>query len=259
MKKYRKEIMIVALFAVACVILVLFDYVFKFSDDATVNALIKETLSRILVFAVLIPAAILCGYKAVFSPKTPPRALLWCLPCLAVAVCNFPFTALIGGAARVERADLIWLFALACLSIGLLEELLFRGILQPLLLDVLKKRGTLFAVFVNSALFGVWHFVNLLGGAGIGETLMQVGYSFLIGGMLSAVFLRTGNIWSCVFLHALFDFGGLLVTRLGTGAFQDTTFWILTAVFGVLCACHVLAYLIKKDKKEKGERSKDAE
>lgn len=250
MKKYGREIFIIALFVLACVVLVLFDYVFVFSPDETLNALIKETLSRIIVFGILVPTAILCGYKRVFTVKVKLRDLLWCLPCLLVAIVNFPFTAIISGAAKVERVDLIWLFALDCLGIGLLEELLFRGILQSLLFDVFKKKRVIFAVFVNSLVFGAWHLVNLFAGAGIGDTLLQVGYSFLIGGMLSAVFLRTGNLWVCVFLHALFDFGGLIVTRLGTGAFQDITFWVLTAVTGVLCLCHVLLYLLRTDKKK---------
>ncbi len=256
MKKYRREIILIALFALACGLLVLFEYVFTFSQDETVNALIKETLSRMLVFAALVPAAVLCGYKRVFSPRVKGRALLWCLPCLLVALANFPFSALITGTARVERVGLLWLFALDCLAIGLLEELLFRGILQPLFLDLLRKKGVIWAVIVNSAAFGAWHFVNLLGGADIGSTLMQVGYSFLIGAMLSAVFLRTGNIWTGVFLHALFDFGGLIVERLGTGDFQDIAFWVLTAVCGALCFAHVLLYLIKRNR-NKDEGSVD--
>lgn len=250
MKKYRREILLAALFAAACVLLVLFEYVFAFSQDQTTNMLIKETLSRFLVFVVLVPAAVLCGYKKVFSPRVKARAVLWCLPCLLVALANFPFSALITGTARVERIGLIWLFALDCLAIGLLEELLFRGILQPLFLDLLRKKGVIWAVIANSAAFGLWHFINLLGGADIGSTLMQVGYSFLIGAMLSAVFLRTGNIWTGVILHAVFDFGGLLVERLGTGNFQDIPFWVLTAVCGALCFAHVLLYLIRLNKKK---------
>lgn len=259
MKKYRREILLIALFALACVLLVLFEYVFTFSRDAATNGLIKETLSRLLVFAALVPAAVLCGYKRVLSPRVKGRALLWCLPCLFVALANFPFSALITGEARVERFELLWLFTLDCIAIGLLEELLFRGILQPLFLDLLRKKSVILAVIACSAAFGAWHFVNLLGGAGIGVTLMQVGYSFLIGAMLSAVYLRTGNIWTGVFLHAVFDFGGLLVERLGTGAFQDTVFWVLTAMFGALCFAHVLFYLIKLDKKKKENAPREEE
>ena len=103
MKKYRREILLIALFALACVLLVLFEYVFTFSRDAATNGLIKETLSRLLVFAALVPAAVLCGYKRVLSPRVKGRALLWCLPCLFVALANFPFSALITGEARVEQ------------------------------------------------------------------------------------------------------------------------------------------------------------
>jgi hypothetical protein len=76
-----------------------------------------------------------------------------------------------------------------------------------------------------------------------------VGYSFLIGGMLGTVLIKTENLWVCVILHALFDFGGLIVTYLGFGEFQDIIFWILTAIGGILCLIHTLFYIIKRDKK----------
>lgn len=251
-KKYRKEIIILALFVLACLSLFLLgEGMFTLLEDETADKLLRETLARFLAFAFIVPVLPLCGCGKVLHFSRPPRAYIWCLPCLFVAVANFPFSAVFGGAATVERTDLIWLFALNCLCVGLMEELLFRGLLQSLLFDVFKKRGIIVAVAVNSALFGAWHLANLFAGASIGPTLLQAGYSFLIGAMLSSVLLRTGNIWTGVFLHALFNFGGLIVPTLGSGAFQDVIFWICTAVFGIICFAHVLFYHIKEDKKLK--------
>ena len=97
-------------------------------------------------------------------------------------------------------------------------------------------------------LLGLLHLFNLFAGASVGATFLQVGYSFLIGAMLSAVLIKTDNLWLCVLLHAGFDFGGSIITELGTGIFQDLWFWIFTAFAGVLCLAHVLGFLIKQDK-----------
>ena len=255
MKKYGKEIAILVLFALACVVLVVFEYCISFTDDQSLDAMIRGTVSRMIAFALLLPAVWLSGCRSALSPKTSWRALLWCLPCLLVAICNFPIHEMLTGAARVKEGAPVWLFALECLSIGLLEELLFRGLLQNLLFDLMKKQGEIAAILVNSAAFGLWHLVNLLGGAGVGATLMQVGYSFLFGAMLSCVLLRTGNIWTCVVLHTIFDFGGLLIVKLGEGVTQDWVFWLLTAVAGVLCAAHAVIYVARR---EKQRRNKEA-
>lgn len=251
-RKYRKEIAIAALFALACAAMVLFGgNFFTLLADETADRLLRETLARTIAFFCILPVLPLCGCGSSLRIKGGLRGLPWCLPCLLVALCNFPFHALAAGTARVERTDLIWLFALDCLGVGLMEELLFRGLLLPVFFDLFRGRKVILPVFLDAALFGLWHLANLFYGAPVGATLMQVGYSFLIGGMLSAVFLKTGNMWTSVFLHALFNFGGLLVSTLGSGAFQDTVFWICTALAGTLCLAHVLCYLFKEDKKMK--------
>lgn len=77
---------------------------------------------------------------------------------------KFPFHALLTGAVRIGRTDLLWLFALNCLCVGLMEELLFRGLLQPLLMSVLRGQGVILPVLIDAALFGLWHLTNLLVG-----------------------------------------------------------------------------------------------
>lgn len=245
MKKYKKEILIAVLFLVACAVFVLCEYVFTFSDDGTLDFLLKGTISRLCGFLLFVVIALLCGLKGSFTLKTSPRILLWCLPCLLVAVCNFPFSALISGEMYITRPELLWLFALDCIAIGLFEETLFRAILLPLLTELFSKRSVVVPILLNGALFGLWHLSNLFAGADIGSTLLQTGYSFLIGSMLACVFVRTKSVWWCVLLHAVFDFGGLLTGTVAAGNCHDTVFWILTAIAGACCFSHLLAYFIR--------------
>ena len=175
MKKYGKEVVIVLLFALACAALFLLSgETFTLLSDATADRLLQETLARAVTFALLLPVLFLCGCGRSLYGKTTLRVLLWCLPCLLVAICNFPFHALLTGAARIGRTDLLWLFALNCLCVGLMEELLFRGLLQPLLMNVLRRQGVILPVLIDAGLFGLWHLTNLLVGADVGATLLQV-------------------------------------------------------------------------------------
>lgn len=112
-----------------------------------------------------------------------------------------------------------------------------------------KKRSTTKEIFwttvVSSAIFGAVHLLNLLGGAGVGPTIMQIGYSFLIGGMCSIVLLKTKNVWLCALLHGIFDFCGFLLPTLGRGTWWDTPTIIITVVLAVFTAIYMIFALIR--------------
>lgn len=238
--------------SLAAVVLCAFPALFPWEER--VSRLLRETLPRLFVAAFLI--VLLWGS---FRPHGRfLRALLWSMPCIAVALVNFPYSALLSGTARIERFDLLWLFLLKCLSVALMEELFFRALLLPFLRERLRgRRGEFYlSVILSAAIFALAHLLNLLAGAGFGATMLQVGYTFLLGMMFGVMYCVTENIWLCVGVHFLFDVGGLIVTDLGSGAFQDTVFWALTVVVGVICAVYVAisAYFFQK-----GERAKNAE
>ena len=224
----------------------------RFSQDEKLDGLIREIVPRTVAGAFALGVVLSSEFRprAKWAVRGFPQKLLWCLPCLAVALANFPYSALISGEATITRPDLVWLFVLNCFAVGLVEEAVFRGLLYP----VLRRRfgeGRLalpLAVALSSAVFALMHLLNLAFGGGVGDTLLQVGYSFLIGCMLAATYARTESLTICVVLHAIFDVGGGIVTELGTGRFQDTVFWILTAVTGVLCLVHVLVFLFYRKK-----------
>ena len=86
---------------------------------------------------------------------------------------------------------------------------------------------------------------SCMAGAGFGSIAMQIGYSFLIGGLCSFVLLKTGNIAFCVLLHATFNFTGTLVERLGTGGWGGWLTAIITLVVALPVAVYVVYSLIK--------------
>ena len=176
--------------------------------------------------------------------------MIWSLPCFMVAFINFPYHAIAEGTATIVRGDLIGLFILYVLGIAFLEELIFRGVIVLLTSDYLKnnRHAPLLITIISASVFSLFHLTNLFVGAGIGDVLLQCLYTFLIGAMLTVTMLKLNNIWLCVLIHAIFDFGGLLIIHIGSGNPWDTMFWVLTIVSGVLCAGHIIYSLIKLDK-----------
>lgn len=250
-RKTLSKVAIVAFLALLGIQVILTLVSPTFTADEKVNKLIIEAISRSLSSVAFVVALFYFGYGKSLKVGLPKIGnVIWCLPCFAVAVVNFPFTALIFGKATITYPSYIWLFVLNCLFIGIVEETLFRGIIQPIVADRFKgdKYSSIKTVALTSIIFSLFHLLNLLSGASVGATAMQLGYTFLVGAMFSAIYLKTGNLWYPIILHALFDIGGLLVPTLGTGTFQDGTFWALTAIFGALCGIYIIRYLLKRDK-----------
>jgi len=232
-----------------------------FSQDATTQNLIRSLISHVLGSAVFAALLIFVGNRLWSRPVWKHAAVV--LPALLIAVNNFPILALALGNATVEKWNLFVPLLLDCLLIGVFEEFAFRGTLFLLLLQKHRKtRAQVIRVTVlSAAVFGLVHFANLLEGAGIIPTLLQVGYSFLIGGMCSIVLLRTGNLFYCVLIHGVYDFGGRLL-QLGSGNQWDPITVTLTVVISVLVSAWMLWMLSRTTVsdadqffKKKGSRS----
>ncbi len=187
-------------------------------------------------------AAILCvrGRMPLFCrPQMSPFGWVCALLCFLVALNNLPWLALLSGAACVSAgAGEVALFALFCLLTAVFEELLFRGFLFPLCLGRLPsgKWGRLTAILLSSAIFALSHLLNLAAGATLIGTLLQVGYSFLVGAAAAVLLLHSRNLTLPIAFHALYNFGGLLIPRLGEGRLFDRPTVIITAIIATVTA-----------------------
>lgn len=255
MNKTLKYIITIVLVALSVTAFVLFEaiHIDIISDDYEANKLLTSVIYHLVIGALLLWLIYLVGNTPYISWKgTTFKKLLWCLPCLLVAIVNFPFASLITGEMSITRMDLMWLYIIYVISIALIEEIVFRGILLYLCLDYLRnaKYKYFFAALITTAIFALFHLTNLFVGMGILDVLLQVGYTFLIGGMFAVMMLKTNNVWLCVIIHALFDFGGLLSMEIADGnPWDNQVFWILTIVCGILCAGHIIVSLINMERK----------
>jgi len=235
-------------------LIVLFCYsilvdVFKISlnADKLLSDMLNMIITRVLGGIVFLLLIIRYDYNIFkFKNNNFLKAVLISLPCLLICINNLPLIAIITKNAYLIRSSRdLMIFIVQCFSIGLFEEMAFRGIVLLLIVNKFAKttKGIFISLILSSAIFGGIHLFNIFSGAGIGDTILQVGYSFLMGGMWGAILLKTHNIWLCVMLHAVYDFCGMLMPTLGAGTWWDLPTIIITVIFSIAIFIYII-YLI---------------
>ena len=121
---------------------------------------------------------------------------LYFLPLFLVSTCNL-WQGIVWPEQFLEAVPAMVAFTVA----GLLEELIFRG----LLFKAMCRDDQKAAIIVGSLTFGVGHIVNLLTGADFLFTLLQVVYATAIGYLFIIIFLKSGSIVPCIIAHCLIN------------------------------------------------------
>ena len=85
------------------------------------------------------------------------------------------------------------------INIGFIEEIIFRGFL----FKMMAKDNVKIAILVSSITFGVGHIINLLNGAYLIPTLMQICYSIAIGYLFIIIFYKSKSLIPCIITHCL--------------------------------------------------------
>ena len=118
---------------------------------------------------------------------------LWFLPLIAVSTVNFWHGMTLREGAVLYLISMVW--------VAILEELIFRG----LLFRAMEKDGRTAAVIVSSVTFGVGHIVNLLLGAELLSTALQLVEATVLGFCFTAIFMVTGSLLPCILSHAFIN------------------------------------------------------
>ncbi|MDY2913633.1 MAG: CPBP family intramembrane glutamic endopeptidase [Candidatus Enteromonas sp.] len=136
------------------------------------------------------------------------------------------------------------------LVVACMEEIIFRGLLFSFFCGCFqnKKKGPIYAILLSSPAFASLHLVNFLSSDPL-AVLAQIGYSFVLGIILCAVYAGSQNLVLPILGHFLFN------------AFNDTLpssflvfsteipylFWSLAfALFGLLYAGIVFIVMQKR-------------
>lgn len=260
-EKDRKKELIDKIWGVAiivsCVAMAILSFLdIRYVADEVKNRLIKSTVPQMIGIAAVI-GMLVKGKTGLFKK---PKKIWFVLPCLAVAINNFPFHSYFSGACELVHTgaiEVIW-FAVYCLSVGVFEEFVFRGIIFPMFAGYFSadRKGFIQAFVFSSVTFGVVHLFNLFAGAGFGPTVLQVGYSTLIGGLCAFALIKTKNLLFPALVHSVYNFCGLILTGevgLGNGVvFTPITAWMM-AIVGVIVGVFVLAFTFTYPEKERVE------
>lgn len=91
------------------------------------------------------------------------------------------------------------IFTMIC--VGFLEEIIFRGFLFKMMEnDNVKK-----AIIVTSLTFGLGHIVNLLNGADLVPTLIQICCAITIGFLFVTIFQKGKSLIPCIIAHIVIN------------------------------------------------------
>lgn len=164
---------------------------------------VVESIWAATVFIMMV----LAGNKYILYRKKEPlwKSMKLAFPPMFLAIISTIYN--FGSAISFNYVDVICL-AFYCLAIGLVEEFMCRG---WLLTEFIERYGydrkhIRLAIVCSALVFGCMHFTNILAGQEVFETVCQVIQTLGSGYLFGALFYRTRNIWSCVLVHAFYDF-----------------------------------------------------
>ncbi len=90
--------------------------------------------------------------------------------------------------------------------VGIFEETLFRALPVMIFKNRLwSLKSRILLIAVSSALFSLFHLVNLLSGASLSYTLLQIFYAFCFGVFFCFIYLCSGRILIPVLMHIIHD------------------------------------------------------
>ena len=90
-------------------------------------------------------------------------------------------------------------YILTMINVGFIEEIIFRGFL----FKMMAKDNVNRAIIVCAITFGIGHIINLLNGAELIPTIMQICYAISIGYLFCIIFYKSKSLIPCIITHSL--------------------------------------------------------
>lgn len=133
------------------------------------------------------------------------------------------------------------LYVISMLCVGFLEELIFRGFL----FRAMCKDNVKTAIIVSSITFGIGHIVNLLNGAELLSTLLQVCYAIAIGFLFTILVYYGKSLIPCIISHCIVN--SLSCFAVESGKTLD----IIAAIAIIVISISYTLWIIKSEKTTK--------
>lgn len=136
----------------------------------------------------------LCEKYGLCKAKIDYRRYLYFLPLAVIASTNL----WCGVSLHFSVLETV-LYIVSMICVGFIEEVIFRGFLfKALCKDNVKQ-----AIAISSITFGIGHIVNLLNGAELIPTLLQICYAVAIGFLFTVIFYQSNSLIPCIITHSL--------------------------------------------------------
>jgi len=116
----------------------------------------------------------------------------------------------------------------AILIRGLMEEVVFRGVIQGYLSKQYPGKSLHKIIFVTAAFFALVHFTNIQY-SGIQNVLLQVIYAFYMGLFFGALMIKVNNVWLLGMAHGVINFFSARCEEMQTGG-QEMQNHLLTKI-----------------------------
>ncbi len=180
------------------------------------------------------------GRLGLCEPAVPAVRMLWYLP-LALVAAKKLFFGIVPQGTALEC--LCYVLAMCC--VGIIEELVFRG----LLFRGMDESNHTNAVVVSSVTFGIGHIVNAFNASdqSLFVTLGQIAFAVAVGFAMVYTLLKSGSIWPCVVFHAANNALGIFENEAAQIALFGSTNAAILAGLAVsipLCVGYVI-YLMR--------------
>lgn len=205
-----------------------------------------DFIGEMFMALVIIVVMLLFKNHYVFTEKKEKfwKSLVVGMPILIVAFIIFIANVISVGEVSLPNVINLVLFTFA---IGLAEELMCRGWIQNEFIERFgaSRKQVITSICLSGLVFGFLHLTNVFVGQGVFETLMQVLQTTSIGILLGAIYYRTKNIWSVVFIHGFYDFAIMLgEINLLRDCSTNTVISTEMQVYNVVMSLVLVAYYI---------------
>jgi membrane protease YdiL (CAAX protease family) len=192
MKKiFEKHELPIAIFLIVLYIVVNSACLNTFGEFSYITALTNAILS-IAILSFIVSNKLVDYFKLNKFPK--PKKFLYFIPLLLLISVN-----LLSGFNINNTVPEIISYMISMIFVGFLEEIIFRGFLY----QSMVKDSERAAIIVTSLTFGIGHILNLLNGADIIPTLVQIVYSTTAGFMFVTLLRKGNSLWPCIITHSL--------------------------------------------------------
>lgn len=175
------------------------------------------------IFSVVLLALVISLKRVSFyglSKVTDLKKYLYFIPILLILSVN-----LWNGVNINNTASEILFYIISMMNVGFLEEMIFRGFL----FKMMAKDNIKSAIIVGSITFGMGHIVNLLNGAGLLSTLMQICYATAIGYLFITIFYKSKSLVPCIIAHGVFNSLPILSVG-GVSPYIETVFLVVVSL-----------------------------